>query len=260
MTEKLNTLGFDLNRARDIGRKYYGKQEEQEVEPTQEPQGEQTQQTVEPIIPVIINPQNFVASDYVSVPSTNQDFAIGEINKGLNYENAHLTTLNQGLAIPTPFEFMHFHNYILDCKKNNKPIYDSAGRQLSNSIKDDLYRQLTSDCWTWLNGAFYIKDKLKSIETVIGLDARGKLLTKFTKLSPYLEENCLIDFLNLTSEGLPILKSSNQTYTKGENIYYWKPVDGKVAGFIANSGRAGLYCSGNPSDSYDDLGVRAVRR
>jgi len=37
MTEKLNTLGFDLNRARDIGRKYYGKQEEQEVEPTLNP-------------------------------------------------------------------------------------------------------------------------------------------------------------------------------------------------------------------------------
>jgi len=58
---------------------------------------------------------------------------------------------------------------------------------------------------------------------------------------------------NATPQGLP-LKDSKQG-----NLYYWVPIDERVAGFGANSDGACLSCDGDPTDRNGALGVRCVR-
>jgi hypothetical protein len=120
---------------------------------------------------------------------------------------------------------------------------------------------LTSKCWTWLNGKFNISDKKKTIDIIKGLDSNDNLLTKEEKLEDCLMQNCYVDFTNLNKNGIPNLSSkhSNQNYVKGENIYYWAPVNERVARVLAGSGWALLLCGGLPSCSGSSLGVRAVR-
>ena len=55
-------------------------------------------------------------------------------------------------------------------------------------------------------------------------------------------------------------------WLNGTDVYMWrvnsKPskLDERVARFVANSGRAGLGCNGDPANTFAGLGVRAIRR
>ena len=64
-------------------------------------------------------------------------------------------------------------------------------------------------------------------------------------------------------EGLTALFQLFVKRPKGQmnhNVYFWHPRNGAVAWFVANSGRADLYCNGYPSDSGGVLGVRAAKQ
>ena len=209
----------------------------------------------------IILPTNIVSSDYIQIPGKDYIIAIGETDFNLDYENANRTVLTKGLAVPTIRQFMDFHNYLIDCYKNNKPIFDSAGNNLPDKIKKDLYKQLTSHCWTWLNGKFNISEKKKEIEIITGLDSNKNLLTRKEQLNNFLNEDCYVNFNDFYKNGIPNINSkyANQNFVKGENIYYWSPIDERVARFYADSDGAGLGCGRNPSYVDSFLGVRAVR-
>ena len=56
---------------------------------------------------------------------------------------------------------------------------------------------------------------------------------------------------NANEQGLPPPEA------REGSLYYWYPKDGRVAGFVAFSGRADLDCDGGPQDSDSALGVRA---
>jgi len=201
-------------------------------------------------------------SDYIQIPNQNFLVAIAETNKNLNYEDAHRKTLGKGLVIPTPKQFMIFHNYVIDCYKNKKQIANASGNPIPEKIKDNLYKQLTEDCWTWLNGRFTISDTERKIEYITGIDSNtNQLITKSEDLEECLMKDILIDFNKLNNQGLPKLEAelSGQNFTRGENTYFWSPKNGRVARFDAGSDGTVLGCYGDPSCSYDILGVRAVK-
>lgn len=208
----------------------------------------------------IVVPANIVSSDYIQIPGQDFIIAIGETDFNLNYEGANKAVLKRGLAVPTTNQFMAFHNYIIDCYKNNKSIFDSAGNSLSKKVKDDLYNQLTSNCWSWLNGKFNLSNNKNKIELITGLDFKNNLITKEEPLETCLIKDCYVDFTKLNKNGIPDINSkhSNQNYVKGENIYYWAPVNERVAGFGAGSVRAYLGCCGLPSDTFSALGVFGI--
>lgn len=214
-----------------------------------------------PIKQVSFN-ENIIKSDYIQIPNQNFAIAIAETDFNLNYVEANKSVLNRGLFVPCADEFMIFHNHILDCYKNKKPIFDAAGNPAPESTKKDLYSQLTSKCWIWLNGQFHLSGNKRTIEKIIGLDANNNLLTKEEPLEECLMEDCYIDFRGLNRQGLALNNSRylGQKYVKGGNIFFYYPRNNSVAGFGADSGRAGLYCSGDPSYGSSGLGVRAVRR
>ena len=56
-----------------------------------------------------------------------------------------------------------------------------------------------------------------------------------------------------TSQGLPI-----KTVKEGD-LYFWKPIEGRVTGLIAGAGWAGLVCVGDASNSNANLGVRSTK-
>ncbi len=205
-----------------------------------------------------LNP-NLVKSDYVPIPNQNFAIAIGETDCGLNYGDAHRQILKRKLYVPEAFAFMPFHNHIIYCYKNNKPIFDAAGNPVSDKVKKDLYRQLTEKCRTWLNGKFHISPDEETIEYVTGLDSDGNLLTRREKLETCLMKDCIIDFTKLNEQGLakPDAEILNQQFVKGENIYFFYPRDNSVVGFSAGSDMASLHCVGGPHGRSPSLGVRA---
>lgn len=188
-----------------------------------------------------------------------------------NYESAHKFVLEKGLYVPTPSIFMtHFKNIIGAYRSKDEPfgtgIYDGNGNLISNKELEDIYLHLTKNhidtfsggqagAWSWLNAIFVEGTGHNSldIETIIGIDGKGNLITKKSPL-----EACPNDsYVNLdfNSQGLAKSKSSQQSYQQGNNVYFWSPVENRVAGFCAGSVRAYLYCVGVPSYSYSSLGV-----
>jgi len=214
---------------------------------------------ISPVENNIINP-NIVNSDYIHIPGQDFIIAIGETDFNLNYENANKAVLKRGLAVPRINQFMTFHNYVIDCYKNNKPIFDSERNPLSEKTKKDLYTQLTSNCWTWLNGKFNLSNNKNTIDIITGLDLNDNLITKEEKLEDCLMQNCYVDFTKLNKNGIPNINSthSNQKYIKGENIYYSQPIDERVASFYASFGGAYLDCYWSPSDVGSSLGVFGI--
>lgn len=202
---------------------------------------------------------DFNKSDYFQIPEQDFVMAIAETNGNLKYEDAHRKTIKQGLIIPTPNQFMISHNYIIDAKKNNIQIFDAAGNLLPDKTRDDLYKQYTENCWTWLNGKFNISENKKEIEYISGLDKNNNFVKKKEDLSGYLLEDCYIDFTKLTSQGLGMIKSSNQNYVRGENIYFYFPRDGQVGRFIAGPDRSCLVCYKYPLYGNPVIRVRAAK-
>src|SRR3989344_521272 len=211
----------------------------------------------------ITTPVNFnadiIKSDYIQIPNQNFATAIAETDFNLNYENAHKQVLKRGLNSHTPKEFMAFHNYIIDCYKNKKTIFDAAGNNLPDKIRDGLYTQLTSKCWTWLNGKFNISENKKTIEYIKGLDSNNNFITKTEDLEDCLMQDCYIDFTKLTKQGLALIKYQNKNFSRGENIHFYYPRNGQVARFDAVSGRADLVCGRGPSSADSSLGVRPCK-
>lgn len=211
-----------------------------------------------PIASSILSNANIVKSDYIQIPNQNFVMAIAETDFNLNYEEAHKAVLKKGLSIPEINQFMAFHNYIIDCYQNKKQIFDAGGNPISDKNKEDLYKQLTKKCWTWLNEKLFFNKN--TIEKIIGLDSKDNLLTKEEPLENYLMEDCYIDFTKLTKQGLASINSrySKQNYVEGKNISFYRPGDDSVARFLALSVSATLNCNGGPSFWDSNLGVRAV--
>ena len=64
--------------------------------------------------------------------------------------------------------------------------------------------------------------------------------------------------LQLNSQSLPTKPFASQENKPGENIYFWTPLENRVARFGAGSVRAGLGCGRDPVDRYSSLGVYGV--
>lgn len=150
--------------------------------------------------------------------------------------------------------------------------FDGNGIRVQPSRLNELYKDITEvrDPWRseWLDARFVKKQVGKSFGVIPKNElqiayhvpnAQGVLTEVQEPLEPYLDSNKTpgIDLDHWkksgTKHGLP-LKGN-----RDGGLYYWQPVDGKVAWFGANSDWAYLDCSEDPADRYSDLGVRPAR-
>ena len=243
--------------------------------PKQEPQQENKGKGPEQI--AIINPDaQITKSDYLQAPGIKgihgnpiiiSKFEIqGANNK--NYENTHKHTLQNGLYMPTPGIFMpHFLN-IVNAFHKNITIFDGEGNPISRKELEDIYKHLTTNhisvygvkgqegAWTWLNGKFIKGTGFNSLdlETVIGLNKDGNLITRSSPLEECVWNNAYVN-LKFNSQGLATRESGAQEYKQGNNIYFRHPIENAVVRFTADSSRADLYCDRLPGGSDPSLGV-----
>jgi len=222
----------------------------------------------------IENPQ-----DFVQVPSVTglyggsalvSKFEIeGANNK--DYEDTHRFVLGkEGLYVPPTGIFMpHFAN-VCKAARGETQLLDGNGNPIEGKDLEDIYKHLTTNhiaayrgetsegAWTWLNGQFVKGQGFRNLdlEMVVGLESDGTTLKKKKiDLADCLGKNSYAK-IKFNSQGFPTEKHGDK-YVQGENVYFWKPVENRVAGFSANSGGAYLGCGRGPSDSNDSLGVFA---
>ncbi len=186
----------------------------------------------------------------------------GSNNK--NYEENHKFVLNQGLYMPTPRLFMNYFKQVLEAQRGKRNLAYADGSQVPDSEVEEMYAHLTTNhknqfgrsdvgAWTWLNARF----KTGCLETVTGIDSSGNLTRTSSRLESCLNEDVLAT-LDINGQGLSTIKAHKNKYKARENIFFYKPRDGRVARFGANSDGARLGCgSGDPDDRDDGLGVFA---
>ncbi len=152
-------------------------------------------------------------------------------------------------------------DFILLLKSGN--AVDGRGRKVKKSELDVILDEIIgkSDSWRseWISNKFV--EENNKLHIIYPVFKNGKIEEIRKPLGPYIsKENCYVDFSSFNKQGMPTTKSANQEYRQGENIYYWYPRNGAVAGFVAGSGGAVFDCYCVPSYSVDSLGVRAAAR
>ncbi len=181
---------------------------------------------------------------FVYVPSIGLYVAKERTLTGLTWAKTHKELKKQNLMMPTILQFREFLKYLRDSKKPEE-----------QKIFNEIVEVRTPWRSEWLNARFEDRNGLYMISENVFVN--GKYQDIEQKLDKYLAENripgiSLDAWLNSNAQhGLPESKIS-----KGD-LYYWSPVSGYVAGFVAGSFRACLCCIGYPGYSVPSLGVFA---
>lgn len=154
---------------------------------------------------------------------------------------------NRGDRMPTTYEFVEFINHLKG--KNDAE---------ANTILDEIYKVEGDWRSEWLDARFVTQGKSLAMK-YYEFDNSGKIVEKNRILRGILKKDktpgiSLDSWLSNNVFGLP------KSDAPAGDLYYWSSVNGAVAGFDANSGRAVLDCNGDPDGRYASLGVRAVRR
>ena len=213
---------------------------------------------------------DIVKSDYIKLGIKNIEknfdenkgfnIAINPTEQNQNWEQQNISLLEKGLDMSIPKEFMAFYNSVLYAYQNNKPLFDAGGNEVKRDVVEQLYNNLTSKEWTNLNMRFEENNNgIWTIKEAVGLDENKNLIYNEKRISVPISEGCYVNPKVLTTDGIPRKKLKNQSFKRGENIYFWSPVKGRVVGFFADVDRAILSCGWSPSDRDSILGVRAVR-
>jgi len=184
-----------------------------------------------------------------------------EFIENINYSEA--IQLNQELGNATLSlvlgrEFLRLLDSGINSKKK---VYDGTGTVIDNSILRSVFEDITKVQSPyraeWFDTRFSRAGRDMKITYPIYKGNHWEYITE--DLQDCLMENktpgiVLDDWLkNATPQGLP-LKDSKQG-----NLYYWVPIDERVARFYADSDRAGLNCGRDPTGRDGALGVRCMR-
>lgn len=214
---------------------------------------------------------NLVLHDYIRIPGTNIIIGRETVNKNLTWENIHYALADNGLFMPTPALFTTYFMSVKDAAERNNFLYAGDHKPLSREETQKLWNYLSSTtnrpkrkrkCWTWLDAAFEHgtgQNQLDMLTDHRVVVQQGKKVLQARSRNPL--ENCVdqITYVHLAfnKQGLPTQQAKTLSYHQGETLYFWKPVDNRVARFVADSVGAGLSCVRNPQLSFPALGVFA---
>ena len=194
-------------------------------------------------------------SDFIYVPELGIEVAKERKHFGLNWNKTHEVLQSEGLQMLNPREFFTFIKYL----QSNPQEYQQ--------ILDDILKTRDPLQGEWLDAKFKeeTSGKIRKKEKWY-LETNHKLINgKLEAQSCQDLENCIredtyVTLDSINSQGLPTQKSPQQSYQQNQNIYYWHPRNGTVAGFGADSGRASLSCYVGAEGSDASLGVRPSRK
>ncbi len=194
----------------------------------------------------------------ITIKNTGKEKDGHEYVGNINWETA--LKLNQKLGNITlnPRQFIDLRELLEAGIDKSKKVYDGKGKPIAVTVLKQVYNEITEkrDPWRseWLDARFATYGGSLGIKYDHRLSGGNLTAGKSEVLEAYVGENSWIDVTSFNRQGLPTKKSTTQ------KLYYWFPVDGSVAGFVAYSGGAGLVCCRNPSYTDGGLGVRAARK
>src|SRR3989338_3839020 len=179
-------------------------------------------------------------------------------------QGVHALLKQEGLEMPTPAVFMPYVKHVIAAYKAGETLCDGLGNPLGSQEREDLYLHLTTNhihggAWNWLNARFVAHEQGFQgfgLERVVDVRDDGALVTKTEPLLECVGEDGYVT-LDFNAQGLPTKLSGVQEYMQGENMRFWFPRMGSVAGFDADSDGADLNCDWDPTFSYSGLGVFA---
>ena len=185
--------------------------------------------------------------EYIFMPSRNLYIAKERSHLDKNWYDAHKALHQERARMLTLKEFIDFLNLLKNGDGDFKRIYNDI-----TEVRSPLRGEWLDADFKMINNQLHMNYNHRTVN--------GELKPQNSEpLTDYLTSNktpgiSLEDWLsNPTPQGLPPSNNSDG------NLYYWHPRDGRVAGFGADSGRAGLVCGRNPRDSDASLGVRAAK-
>ena len=141
--------------------------------------------------------------------------------------------------------------------KLSKTLYDANGKEIDPQRLITMYEEIRKvrEPWRgeWLDAKFVDSQGMRMLSGY-KLSGRNQIAPQYNQpLESCLDQNTTFSLSGLNSQGLPTKEDAKSTF------YFYKPVDGRVAGFLAYSVRAILNCGRVPSDRDSELGVRAAR-
>ncbi len=201
-------------------------------------------------------------SKYIWILDTRFFIARDQSLNDLDWNATHERAGEQNLFMSPPSLFFPHYLNTRDAAQGKSTLYDAYGHPLSKSTAGKVWKDLSTDCWIWLDALFKRKKKLV-LETDhrVGQQTKGKDVISFStyRTSPLercvKEDNVLVDLASFNNQGFPTRKSKEQDYSRGDNLYFYEPQEDCVAGFGADSVRASLNCDWDPQGSYASLGV-----
>ena len=196
----------------------------------------------EPVTDSPVPPAGVNLADYVFMPQHNLYVAKEKTHLGSNWYDAHKLLHQENARMLTLREFADF---LLLLRSGDEEL-----RRIYNEIAE------VRDPWRaeWLDADF------KVINEILHINYNHRTVNAELKpqnsepLENCLMKDCLVDLGSFNRQGLPA--------REGSDFNYWFPIsdNNSVAGFIACSVWAILYCVGYPRSSYSALGVRLARR
>lgn len=215
----------------------------------------------------INDPQNYIvlpARTHGTYSYAGTLVAMDKTHHNKNWSDSHTLLADEGSYMPTIRQFVDFITLL---KSGN--AFDGRGNIVPKPKLDDILDDILTVKSPWRSE--WLDAQFESHGGVIGIGSKmcmnyehrvvnGVLTPQHPRkeLNNYLTSNKTpgIDLdtwlANANEYGLPANISSG-------DLYYWAPTNGRVAGFVAYSGWAGLGCDGDPADCDGGLGVRACR-
>ena len=208
-------------------------------------------------IPLKFNPR-IKGSDYIRILGTNSVISRFETTKGHNYQETHFALSDKRKYMPSARLFMPYYSQVIKANEGLVKLCDANNHPIPSDEVEELYKKLTSDSWTRLNN-YFIQDNLGRLLNESFMSFKKQEDKQIITLERDMLEQCVMEDyvvdLEFNKQGFPVRKSNEQDYIRGKNIKFWYPRKDSVARFFASSVRALLDCSGNPSDSFEGLGV-----
>ena len=205
-----------------------------------------------PIIQPAASTAGINPGDYLFMPAHNLYIAKQKLHFGNDWYQSHEQLHKEDARMLTLREFIDF---LIMLRLGN--AQDGLGNLVSGQEVQSIYDEITTvrDPWRseWIDAYFTKQPNADTFN--INYSHRtinGQLQPQKTEpLEQRLLKNCKVDIQGFNRQGMPT--------KKGNDFNYWHPQDNRVAGFGADSGRAGFGCFVVPLFSVASLGVRAAR-
>lgn len=207
--------------------------------------------------------QDIDPSKFVRIPGTNIAIEKEQSVSVKTFDEFHEIAGESGLFVATPSLFMPHYIRARDAAAGKAELYDSNGRLISKSASVEIWDYLSNEACIFLNAKFVEGTGFNDLDLetkFVNIKKSRRFTERITReervpLTKHVNLDGSLADLVFNKQGFPVRESRFADYKSGRNLYFYKPLEGCVAGFWANSDRSILDCVVHPGYSYAGLGV-----